>query len=105
MNLRDLKYCRFAQVAERCCISQSMLSTQINKMVEGLETLRQMVRAGTGITFIPQIAIYETEPGICYLPFTDPVPSRNIGLLWRKTSVRTKLIRHLIKLIKTTVGI
>ncbi len=69
-----------------------------------LETLRQMVRAGTGITFIPEIAIHEPDTGICYLPFSDPVPSRSIGLLWRKTSARNKLIHHLIELIKNTVS-
>lgn len=70
-----------------------------------LETLRQMVRAATAITFIPDIAIQEADPGICYLPFSDPVPSRSIGLVWRKTSARNKLIDHLIELIKNTVSV
>ncbi len=63
----------------------------------GLETLRQMVRAGTGITFMPNIAINEPEPGIVYIPFLDPAPKRTIVLVWRKTSVRTELIKQLIE--------
>lgn len=65
----------------------------------GLETLRQMVKAGTGITFMPQIAIQEKEHGICYVPFKPPVPSRNIGLVWRKTTHRTDVIKRLIEMI------
>lgn len=59
-----------------------------------LETLRQMVHAGTGITFMPRIAVRE-EPGICYLPFAEPAPSRTIGMVWRKTSARGELIQRL----------
>ncbi|MFZ2449476.1 MAG: LysR substrate-binding domain-containing protein [Methylovulum miyakonense] len=67
----------------------------------GLETLRQMVRAGTGITFMPRIAIRENDDGICYLPFTQPAPKRSIGLVWRKTSNRIELIKQLSQLIQT----
>jgi len=65
-----------------------------------LETLRQMVKAGSGITFMPKIAIYENEMGIHYTPFSSPAPSRTIGLYWRKTSVKTKVIEKLVGLLK-----
>ncbi|MGR8932509.1 MAG: LysR substrate-binding domain-containing protein [Gammaproteobacteria bacterium] len=64
-----------------------------------LETLRQMVRAGTGITFMPRIAVFE-EAGIRYLPFRSPAPSRTIGLVWRKTSARVALITKIAHLVK-----
>jgi len=60
-----------------------------------LETLRQMVKGGTGITFMPKIAIRNEEEGICYLPFEKPVPSRTIALVWRKTSSRKPLMEKL----------
>ena len=69
----------------------------------GLETLRQMVKAGTGITFMPKIAIHEPEAGINYIPFVDPVPKRTIGLVWRKTSTRNKLMEQLISLLAKVV--
>jgi LysR family hydrogen peroxide-inducible transcriptional activator len=62
-----------------------------------------MVRAGTGITFMPEIAINEPETGIRYIPFTEPVPKRTIGLVWRKTSVRTELMEQLIEHISVAV--
>ncbi|TPQ26720.1 LysR substrate-binding domain-containing protein [Methylomonas koyamae] len=64
-----------------------------------LETLRQMVHAGTGVTFIPQIAVRH-EPGIRYIRFAAPAPSRTIGLVWRKTSARGELIRQLSGLVE-----
>jgi LysR family hydrogen peroxide-inducible transcriptional activator len=63
-----------------------------------LETLRQMVLAGTGITFMPRIAVRD-EPGVRYLPFAAPAPARTVGLVWRKTSARGELIRQLSQLI------
>lgn len=65
----------------------------------GLETLRQMVKAGTGITFMPEIAINENEMGIQYIPFEAPPPVRTIGLVWRKTSSRTALLEKMIELL------
>ncbi len=64
-----------------------------------LETLRQMVKAGTGITFMPHIAIQPDERDICYIPFKKPAPYRTIGLVWRKTSVRTAVIEKLAALL------
>lgn len=63
----------------------------------GMETLRQMVKAGTGITFIPNIAMQEGEKGIVYIPFKAPVPTRTIALVWRKTSARTPVMEQLIE--------
>ena len=88
--LRDqaLEVCRFNDIEEQ----QDVRAT-------GLETLRQMVRVGTGITFMPNIAINQSEDGIRYIPFVQPAPLRTIGLVWRKTSARTQLIEQLIELI------
>lgn len=62
----------------------------------GMETLRQMVKVGTGITFMPEIAIRENEVGIEYIPFEKPSPTRTIGIVWRKTSTRKPIIDKII---------
>jgi LysR family hydrogen peroxide-inducible transcriptional activator len=89
-----------------CLRGQALQICQLNNIEEqqdvratGLETLRQMVRAGTGITFMPKIAIHEPEDGICYIPFVKPAPTRTIGLVWRKTSVRKQLMETFTHLI------
>ncbi len=88
-----------------CLRDQSLEVCQLHGIAEeqdfkatGLETLRQMVKAGTGITFMPKIAMQEKETGIRYLPFKPPAPSRTIGLVWRKTTFRQQAMNQLIGL-------
>lgn len=66
----------------------------------GLETLRYMVKAGTGITLMPHIAKQKDELGICYIPFEPPAPTRTIGLVWRKTTARKAVMEALVTLTK-----
>jgi len=66
----------------------------------GLETLRQMVKAGTGITLMPEIAINNAETGICYIPFIEPAPYRTIGLAYRKTSTKKEIIQNIEGILK-----
>ena len=54
-----------------------------------LETLRQMVAAGVGVTLLPALSVHEPiaqSPNIRLVPFRDPPPSRQIALVWRKSS-------------------
>ncbi len=60
-----------------------------------LETLRQMVASGSGITLLPELAAsgaYGNARGVATRPFIRPVPTRTIGAIWRKTSARTQAI-------------
>jgi LysR family hydrogen peroxide-inducible transcriptional activator len=47
-----------------------------------------MVRAGMGVTLIPEMAVgVETGSGaVSVVRFTDPQPSRTVGMVWRRTS-------------------
>ncbi|OAT27873.1 DNA-binding transcriptional regulator OxyR [Proteus myxofaciens] len=53
-----------------------------------LETLRNMVAAGSGITLLPDLAVPQENKrdGVCYLDCTDPFPSRSIILVYRPGS-------------------
>jgi len=95
--LLDEGHCLRGQALQICQINDA--EEQQDVRATGLETLRQMVKAGTGITFMPKIAILEPEEGIRYIPFDDPAPKRTIGLFWRRTSSRNELLEELIKLI------
>ncbi len=60
-----------------------------------LETLRQMVGAGLGITLMPRLAAegpIAGARGLVFRPFAPPVPSRLIGAAWRKSSSRETAI-------------
>ncbi|CAJ1892268.1 Hydrogen peroxide-inducible genes activator [Aeromonas jandaei] len=62
-----------------------------------LETLRNMVAAGSGMTLIPRLAVPadRDEGGISYRPVIDPVPGRTISLLYRHYSVRRPCFNEL----------
>lgn len=94
--LLDEGHCLRGQALQICQLNHA--EEQQDVRATGLETLRQMVRAGTGITFMPKIAIHEPEEGIRYIPFADPVPKRTIGMVWRKTSARNELLERLTRL-------
>lgn len=53
-----------------------------------LETLRNMVAAGGGITLLPQLAVPKEKErdGVCYLAAEHPVPHRQIVLAYRPGS-------------------
>jgi LysR family hydrogen peroxide-inducible transcriptional activator len=68
-----------------------------------LETLRQMVAAGVGITLLPELAgrgAYGNARGVAIKPFVKPVPTRTIGAVWRKSSARREAIHALAKQIE-----
>jgi LysR family transcriptional regulator, hydrogen peroxide-inducible genes activator len=65
-----------------------------------LETLRQMVSAGVGITLLPELAgrgAYGNARGVAIRPFVKPVPTRTIGAVWRKSSARREAILALAR--------
>ncbi len=61
-----------------------------------IETLRQMVAAGAGVTLLPELATrgsHAAPRGLVLRPFVKPQPSRRIGAIWRKSSARQAAIR------------
>ncbi|MGH8138630.1 MAG: LysR substrate-binding domain-containing protein [Steroidobacteraceae bacterium] len=67
-----------------------------------LETLRQMVATGAGITLLPELATrgaYGNARGVTIRPFTRPAPVRRVGGVWRKTTARRPAIDALCNLI------
>lgn len=78
--LRDqaLEVCQLAGASERSGFRAT-----------SLETLRHMVAANVGITLLPSLAVKPPVPQVkhvCLIPFRGKIPSRRIGMVWRKTS-------------------
>ncbi|TWI14049.1 DNA-binding transcriptional regulator OxyR [Aerolutibacter ruishenii] len=78
--LRDqaLEVCRLAGADER----DGFRATS-------LETLRQMVAAGVGITLLPALSVQPPvppSPDIHLLPFEGEPPHRRIAMVWRRSS-------------------
>ena len=56
-----------------------------------LETLRQMVAAGLGLTLLPRLSAegpFGAARGLVVRPFAPPSPSRVIGAAWRRSTTR-----------------
>src|SRR3954464_12293297 len=60
-----------------------------------LETLRQMVAAGLGVTLLPELATrgpFGSGQGLAVKSFSKPVPSRTVGAVWRRSRTRGEAI-------------
>jgi LysR family hydrogen peroxide-inducible transcriptional activator len=63
-----------------------------------LETLRQMVASGTGVTLLPRLATSSPVPtsaDITLVPFESPVPKRTIAMYWRSSSAYAEFLGRL----------
>lgn len=71
-----------------------------------LETLRQMVAAGLGITLLPELATrgpFNSGQGLAIRTFAKPVPMRTVGAVWRKSSSRSQAINAVCRAISSTL--
>ena len=67
-----------------------------------LETLRQMVAAGLGITLLPELAVdagFGSQRGLAVRRFAKPAPARRVGAVWRKSTTRAAAIHELCGII------
>lgn len=67
-----------------------------------IETLRQMVASGAGVTLMPELATrgsHAAPRGLVFRPFVKPIPTRSIGAVWRKSSPRTLAIDAVARVI------
>jgi LysR family hydrogen peroxide-inducible transcriptional activator len=78
------------QVVEACpaCRGDAFSGKRLQKTLEGssLETIRQMVAAGSGVTVLPATSVRgraELDASLDYRPFARPAPRREICVAWR----------------------
>ena len=85
-----------------CLRDQALAICQTNGGVEStgysaasLETLRELVSAGLGVTLMPELAArfsVDSAESVTYIPFSDHTFSRKVGLCWRTSSTRGDLL-------------
>lgn len=94
-------HCLRDQALEVC--SNVHIKQKHNFSATSLETLRQMVIAGAGITLLPELAInypFSNQDYLVIKSFNKPQPYRNIALLWRKSTGRAVLLQKMGEMIK-----
>ena len=73
-------HCLRDQALEVC--AASACASRQDFRATSLETLRQMVAAGAGITLLPELAgrgAYRNARGVVLRPFARPAPARHVG--------------------------
>lgn len=97
-------HCLREQALEACKLSHSTENTGFR--AASLETVRQLVAANYGVTLLPALSVREKDI-VTTRPISEPTPSRQIGLLWRKSTAReaccekiTLIIQDITKNIK-----
>lgn len=88
-------HCLRDQALEVCALAGASEYTHFR--ATSLETIRQMVASGAGLTLLPEMAVSKADDAICIIPFKPPAPHRSIGLAWRRTSARQKLMQQMVE--------
>jgi len=92
-------HCFSNQVVEAC----PQLQQHGSETMQGnsLETIRNMVASGFGITVLPTSALGPRyrSPLLRVIPFAAPAPSRRVVLAWRRSFVRERAIAVLAEAI------
>lgn len=109
MLLLGAGHCLRDQVLEVCPEAARFSSSAegIRRTFEGtsLETIRQMVASGLGITVIPASAIpaqTRRDDLIVYRPFVSPAPLRRVVIAYRRTYARMAAIDAVADAIRET---
>jgi len=97
-------HCLRDQALEVC--SRIRLQDSQDYRATSLETLRQMVAAGHGVTLLPELA--SSSPvgavrGLKVKPFVKPAPTRTIGAVWRKSTTRGAAIAAVIATVRAAM--
>ena len=79
------------------------MDTEIEEIISStsLETLRLMVQSGNGVTLLPALAVWNTSSdSLKCIPFSKPVPSRDLGLFWRTHTAKSQCLEAMAELIR-----
>ncbi len=90
-------HCFRDQVLRACPALNRSATNGLQKTLESssLETIRNMVASGMGITVLPCTATRlqtASDSLLSYRPFSKPAPSRIVSLVWRKSFPRPRAI-------------
>jgi LysR family hydrogen peroxide-inducible transcriptional activator len=95
-------HCFRDQVLE-ACPGQSNTALNEGRGGSSLETIRNMVASGLGVSVLPASALgarYATKL-LKVVPFSSPVPSRKVALAWRTTFDRPMAVDTLADAIRS----
>jgi len=86
-------HCFREQVLE-ACPGQANTANPEGRSGSSLETIRNMVASGLGVSVLPDTALQSRYANklVKVIPFTEPVPSRKVAIAWRASFSRPKAV-------------
>jgi LysR family hydrogen peroxide-inducible transcriptional activator len=93
---------REAHCFSRQALNFCKLSRQDPRVIfqgDSLLSVLRLVAAGEAVTLVPSLA-RDHSPGLCFLPFSSPGPSREIGLVWRLSTPPGRIQRLFIETVR-----
>ena len=111
VRVKDLAGCKLLLLEDGHCLRDQALEVcgpqaRADEEVRAtsLETLRQMVGMGIGVTLLPALAVdaapKSTRRQVAVRPFAAPQPFRRIGLVWRKRFPWSETLQRLGETLK-----
>jgi LysR family hydrogen peroxide-inducible transcriptional activator len=111
ISLPELVEARLLLLEEGHCLrDQALAVCRLNRAYDeevratSLETLRQMVGMGIGVTLLPSLAAVPPWRDACRAveirPVNAPEPSRTIGLVWRKRFSHANVVLSLVQTLR-----
>jgi len=97
-------HCLRAQALSVCHLHGA--GERVGYRAASLETLRQMVAGGAGITLMPELSVRPPVPdyrGVRLLSFSEPAPSRRVGFVWRSTSAFGAFLPRLADVVRSSL--
>jgi LysR family transcriptional regulator, hydrogen peroxide-inducible genes activator len=115
LHLRDLRDERLLLLEDGHCLRDQALDVchmagageNAGFQATSLETLRQMVAAGVGVTLLPALAVRPPVPpstDIHLLDFEGTPPSRRIAMVWRRSSAMASFLEQLAGILRELPG-
>ena len=102
--LLDEGHCFRDQLVKFCHLKAASASKKAYTL-GSIETFMRIVESGKGITFIPELAVYQLDDAHKQLvrPFAIPVPTREIVMITGKNFIRKTLRSLLVEEIQASV--
>lgn len=94
LSLKDIQECSLLILKEGHCFREQALDfckrqgrhPQVTFEGSSLVSVMKLVASGNDITFVPAIAKQGSAvSGLKYIPFKNPKPTRELGVIWRMT--------------------
>ena len=97
-------HCLRGQILQACKLKGRKPALSNVRFESGsVETLKRLVSQGLGYTLVPHLATgleSDFDEDVKILEFENPVPARDVGLMYRRTQLKTPALKVLSEVVK-----